>query len=211
MTFPESSTPIRTPLPQVFLHMAGVSVETRFIGCYYQCNPTWTDGRSLRQFNYFLCWEPLKRHPAIAFPLGVATRDTPYGEDGTYPGFGSDDSQPTHLLLIDQQEMTMAIAPAKDAHRFLEAQHPPEQPISAAEYEALKEEALEMMRSLQADMSQNPTRFGMHELYSQPDAELMQLSAEMHEFLNDNLDPEIKEVLRTIDPQMREISDLFGL
>ena len=183
--------------------MAGVSVETRFIGCYYQCNPTWTDGRSIRQFNYFLCWEPLKRHPAISFPLGVATRNTPYGEDGTYPGFGSDDRQPTHVLLIDQQDMTimtMAIAPAKDAYRFLEAQHPPAQPISAAEFEALRNQVLELMRSLQADMSQNPTRFGMHELYSQPDAELMQLSAEMQEFLNDNLDPEIREVLNTIDP-----------
>ncbi len=184
---------------------------TRFIGCYYQSNPTWTDGRSLRQFNYFLCWEPFKRHPAIALPLGVATRNTPYGEDGTYLGFGSDDSPPTHVLLIDQQEMTMAIAPAKDAYRFLEAQHPPALPISAAEFEALKNAALQQIRSLQSEMTQNPTRFRMHEFCSQPDAELMQMSAEMQEFLNDNLDPEIKEILKTIAPQMRGITDLFGL
>ncbi len=107
--------------------------------------------------------------------------------------------------------MTMAIAPAKVAYRFLEAQHPPAPPISAAEFEALKDKALEMMRSLQANMSQNPTRFGMHEFFSQPDAELMQMSAAMQEFLNDNLDPEIKEILKTLDPEMRGISDLFGL
>lgn len=99
-----------TPLPPMLLDMAGVMVETRFIGLYYSGNPTWTDGRSSTTFSFYSVWQPYTRHSAVLFPL------TRIGAH-----LGADDLDLTHQLICDRQENVVYVAPWQEAQKFLDS------------------------------------------------------------------------------------------
>ncbi len=189
-------------MPPILLEMAGVSVESRYIGMYYQStNPIWTDGRTLRTFSFYACWNPLIQHPAISFPLRMAINldSTRQDSDDEYdePGLGSDDCSPTHLIVCDRVEQTMAIAAWKSGHQFLKAQHPPRPPATPEEIEAERKAVLALMKTLDwkptvEEMNQR----GMFEMFSQPDAKLIHQRDEIIAFLDRHLDPEIRQWLR---------------
>jgi hypothetical protein len=61
---------------------------------------------------------------------------------------GSSDSEAKHVLILDQKQLTLYIAPVKEAEKFLSEQWPKEPPIrmSQEEYAVLVTKALKNLR-----------------------------------------------------------------
>lgn len=193
---------INTPLPPMLSKMIGVNSNTHYLGLFYQStNPTWTDGKSTATFNFHYCWKPLTDHPAIRFPLAAAldaARIDPdeFDTEWCEPGLGSDDYPPTHLLILDTIEQKMAIAAWKTGHQFLKDQHPPRSPASAEEIAAERAAMLAVLQTLNRQPTmQEMNRRGMFEMFSTPDPKLVQYCQAMIAFLNQHLDPEIRQLL----------------
>jgi hypothetical protein len=200
MTFPDKVTPIRTPLPPMLPDMASIVGESQFIGMFYQgSKATWSDGRISRTFNFYQVWQPLTSHPAIAIPLSIALYNCPPpNDDWTEPGLGSDDFQATHMLIIDRDAMTMAIAPWIEGMEFLNQQHPPLPPLSPEEQEAVRAAMLKQLQAMHPDLMNEPLSpsTGMFELFIRPDPALVEQSKQMVKFLDNKLDPQIKQILQ---------------
>jgi hypothetical protein len=200
MIFPDKFTPIRTPLPPMLADMAGIVAESQFIGMFYQgSKATWADGRISRTFNFYQVWQPLTSHPAIAIPLGIALYNCPPPNDEwTEPGLGSDDFQATHMLIIDRDAMTMAIAPWIEGMEFLNQQHLPLPPMSLEEQKEVQAAMLKLYKEMYPDLWKEPLspNTGMFELFTRPDPALVEQSKQMVKFLNDKLDPQIKQILQ---------------
>ncbi len=195
MTFPESFVPIKTPMPPMLPEMAGITTQMRFVGALYQGSKAiWTDGKSVATFNFYQVWGPLSSHLAIAVPLAIAVQDEPYDKRGNPAGLGSDDAMATHVLMLDVQENQMAIAPYREGMRFLDDQHPPVPVMSPEEEKNLLQKVWQFFSSTDVSV-QELNRAGMFELFTRPDPALLQQSKEMIRFLNENLDPQIKQAL----------------
>lgn len=187
---------IYTPLPPMLLEMSGVTSDARFIGMFYEgSKAVWSDGRASATFNFYNCWQILSSHPAIRFPLAIAVEGV-LTEEGCLGGLGSDDCPATHLLLLDTVAKTMAIAPWKEGHRWLNAQHPPLPPSTPEQIAAERAAVLALLKNLDINPSlEELNKHGMFELFTQPDPQLVQQGQELAAFLNQHLDPRIKEAL----------------
>lgn len=195
MTFPDSFTPIHTPmLPE----MAGITSKAQFVALFYQgSKPTWTDGRVSATFNFYQVWQPLSDHPAIAIPLAITLHSFPVPADGwTQPGLGSDDCQATHLLMLDLHNQSLAIAPSQQGHNFLNQQHPPITPLSPAQQAALRQAVADTLNSAGSLTLAEANRLGMFEWFTQPDPSLIEQRHALIQFLDDNLDPQIHALLQ---------------
>ena len=171
-TIPAGFNLLDIPLPPMLLQMAGVSVESRFISLYYYgSKATWSDGRSCATFSYFHCYEPLIHHFAVAIHL--------------YPyHLGSDDEYPTHALVCDRVEEKLYVGSREEVEQFLEAQHPPRQPITSEAWEAIR---AELALKQQPDIAQMQ-RLGMFELFGPPNPSMQQEAIELIHWLDQHID-----------------------
>jgi len=173
--------------------------RSRYLGlCYEWTNPTWTDGRSSGTFNFYYAWKPLTQHPAISFPLQTALSSFETEDGWASPGLGCDDYPPTHLLMLDWTEQKMAIAPYKTGMQFLADQHPPRPPATPEQIEAERKAVMEMLAAARLDQQQMP-RQGMLERVLITDALLTMQSKVMVEFLDQHLDPNIRDTLKRFE------------
>lgn len=80
-----------TPLPPQFLQVAGYTAESRFIGLWYHATQSnLSDGQITRPVSFYRVYAPLVQHTAVSIYVRQAGAD-----------LGSDDSYPTHALLLD--------------------------------------------------------------------------------------------------------------
>lgn len=114
--------------------------------------------------------------------------DNDWGESG----LGSDDCQATHMLICDRQAQTMSIAPWGEGHQFLQAQHPPMPPIPRL----TPAELAELMVQVQFESGSNFSRRGMFEFMLPPNPVLVAQRQALVNFLDQNLDPEIKIIIQ---------------
>lgn len=171
---PRSFTLLPTPLPPMLLPMAGVVVETRFIGLYYLgSKATWTDGRSSRTFPFSTVWQPYTRHPAMLFPLASL---------GVH--LGADDREPTHQLVSDRTESRVYVAAWTEANRFLANQHPPLRSAAPAAWEAVKAAISSLPQPTMTQMQQ----LGMFEWFSSPTPPMLAAQTELVTWLNQYID-----------------------
>lgn len=140
-------------------------------------------------------WEPLSEHPAVLLSLAISVKQYELKDDELYAGLGSDDAEPTHVLILDRTENQMAIAQWKETHQFLKAQHPPVPVLSSQEIEALFQTIAEVMEQASTTTLQELSRQGMLEQFLSPDPNIVQQRESMLQFLNKNLDPEIQQWL----------------
>lgn len=171
---PNGFTLLPTPLPPMLLKMAGVRVETRFVGLYYLgSKATWSDGRSSRSFPFYTVWQPYIRHPAMMFALA-----------GLEVHLGADDLEPTHQLVCDQIKEQVYVAPWDEAERFLDAQHPPRRSPTPEEWQAVQALISALPQPSQEDMQQ----LGMFEWLSPPTPEMQARKSELVAWLNQSVD-----------------------
>ena len=84
----------QTPLPPMLSNNIGILSQKRFIKLTYEgTKPFWSDGKSGATFSYYAVFQPFIEHPTIAINLLDNDVD-----------LGTDDSEPTHAILLDRKE-----------------------------------------------------------------------------------------------------------
>jgi hypothetical protein len=130
---PTDLTPLNVPVPPMLAKAMGYRGNARYVS--FQWTPygdeaDYSDGRGsgTGDWQAFLAFI---HHPAVSPRL--------QGYD-----LGSSDSEAKHVLILDQEQQILFIAPARDAEKFLQEQWPKEPPIrmSKEEYNALVMKAL---------------------------------------------------------------------
>lgn len=174
MTIPSSFTLLPTPLPPMLLTMAGVAVESRFVGMYYLgSKATWSDGRNSQSFPFYTVWHPYIQHPAMMFPLARLKVH-----------LGADDLEPTHQMVCDRQEEIVYVAPWNEAEKFLDTQHPPQRPPTPEEWQAVQA----LISALPQPSLEEMQQAGMFEWLSSPTPEMQACKAELVAWLNQHID-----------------------
>lgn len=171
-SIPESFKPISVPLPPMLLSMAGVEGDSRFIALKYWGNKAaWNDGRGSATFPFYTVWKPYIEHLAIAIHLF----DT---------HLGSDDYEPTHVLVCDRQHEKVYVAPIEEAMRFLDSQHPPRQPITLEQWEEIK---AQLGEQAPLDMSQLQD-LGLFEVFLPSKPEHKEVALQLVQWLDGYID-----------------------
>jgi hypothetical protein len=136
-------TPLNFPVPPILARAIGYRGDARFVS--FQWTPygdeaDYSDGRGSGTGNWqaFLAFI---HHPAVSPQLK--------GYD-----LGSSDTEAKHALILDQKELALYVAPAKEAEKFLSEQWPKEPPVtmSEEEYAALVTKALKNIRQRDINM-----------------------------------------------------------
>jgi len=84
----------QTPLPPMLSDNIGIISNKRFIKLTYEgTKPFWSDGKNGATFSYYAVFQPFIEHPTIAINLLDDDID-----------LGTDDSEPTHAILLDRKE-----------------------------------------------------------------------------------------------------------
>lgn len=179
INIPQSFEKLGIGLPPMLLEMAGYKGNARFVGLnYYGSKATWHDGRGAATFSYFSVYAPFIDHPAIAVHLRGANAD-----------LGSDDSQPTHSLILDREGNAIFLGRGSEVSRFLAGQHPPVEPVEMTDemWAELEKTFTEQM----SDLS-NMQFFGMFEMFG-ADASRQAETQNLINWLNENTPAEIRE------------------
>jgi hypothetical protein len=108
-------TPIKAPVPPMLAKAIGYKGEARFVS--FQWTPygdevDYSDGRISATGNW-QAFVSYVQHPAVSPSLE--------GYD-----LGSSDSEATHALILDRENLAIYIAPVKEAKAFLREQWPPQ-------------------------------------------------------------------------------------
>lgn len=168
------------PLPPMLLEMMGYRQRSRYVGLYYLgSKATWDDGRSVSTFSFYSCWEPLISHFALELDL------IPFH-------LGSDDMLPTHAILCDRAEAKLYVGDHTEVLQFLEAQHPPLEPISPDHLRHLQD-GWEVCLSM-PDMQ----RLGMFEQFYGASPEQQQQVAGLVEWLDQFISEALVERYTTV-------------
>lgn len=171
-TLPESFKLLDVPLPPMLLQMAGVKGDSRFVSLFYAgSKATWSDGRGCATFPLFTVWQPYTQHLALAIHLFDYH-------------LGSDDSEPTHTLVCDRQQQKVYIARWGEAERFLDSQHPPQQPMTTQEWGQIK---AQLAQHPPLDISQLQD-LGMLELFMPPKPEHKERAVQLIQWLDQYID-----------------------
>lgn len=166
--------------PEILLCLIDVPDSSKpNFGLYYSHKPTFTDGGYLFNFSYYDIYEPFIKHPLVLHELYKASKFFNERID-----LGSDDSEPTYLLLLNREERTVEIARHKDGIKFLRNQYPPVKPSILTEEQKNKlVDKMEVeLANLKAKLDNNSMhglrKRGMFEMFTSPSIE-SQLSKEM--------------------------------
>lgn len=152
MLIPESFKLLLIPLPPMLCELAGYEGSTCYVMFYYLgSKATWDDGRSQQTFSFYGVWQPWIDH--IAMRLHWLDAD-----------LGTDDSEPTHCLLADTRENQVYLALWSEAHQFCTAQHPPAQPLTQEQWQAIQQQ---LERQPQPSLEQLQ-ELGMFEMFGPP-------------------------------------------
>ncbi|BAZ18274.1 hypothetical protein NIES4071_101590 (plasmid) [Calothrix sp. NIES-4071] len=161
----EKSYKLFIPAPHFLLEAMNVAKEAKeWIGIFYQAtNATWSDGGWSATFSYFDVYYPLLHNEAMSIQLAsVYQKIKPeYSID-----FGSDDTEPSHILLLNRIDHQLYLADFKEGMKFLREQYPKPDPNKKAEItkEQLAQILLEHQKQVQECM-QNPSSFGIFESF----------------------------------------------
>lgn len=169
---------LNVPMPPMLPEMVGVRSSARYFSIgYYGSKATWSDGRNLATFNYYNVYRSLITHIALALDL------TPFH-------LGSDDEYPTHNILFDREENKIYVGEYQRVAEFLDAQHPPIEPIqlTAEELEQLKIQIEAEFGSFDADSMQ---KMGLFELFSRPSESQRQETTELIKWLDQFIDADL--------------------
>lgn len=161
--------------PEILLKMIKIPGNSKpYFGLYYSHKATFTDGGYLFNFSYYDVYEPFVRHPLVLHEFHKASEF--FGEK---IDLGSDDSEPIHILLLNQKERTVEIAKYKDGIKFLRKQYPVVKPTILTEEDKKRLVAkMESELALENNSMHNLRKRGMFEMFSNPSME-SQLSKEM--------------------------------
>lgn len=92
-------TKFQPPLPPNLSDYIGIVSQNRFIKLTYELSkPFWSDGTNGATFSYYAVFQPFIEHPAIAINLLDENID-----------LGTDDTEPTHAILLDRKEDCMYV------------------------------------------------------------------------------------------------------
>lgn len=160
----EHSYKLSIPAPDFLCEAMNLALLAReWIGiCYTATNPTWTDGGWSRTFSYYDVYYPLLNNEGMGIQLAQAHRKlkSKYNID-----FGSDDTEPSHIILLHQHKRELYIAEFSTGMRFLQEQYPKPDPKQVEiNKEQLEQILLEHQKQMQ-EVIQNPSKYGMHELF----------------------------------------------
>lgn len=161
----ENSYKLSINAPDFLLEAMNVAPETKqWLGIFYQAtNATWSDGGWSATFSYFDVYYPLLNNEAMGIQLAKAYQKLKpdYNID-----FGSDDTEPSHILLLNKLDRQLYVAGFKEGMKFLQEQYPKPDPSQKTEItkEQLEQILLEHQKQMQACM-QNPSKFGIFEFF----------------------------------------------
>jgi hypothetical protein len=117
-------TPLHAPVPPILAKAIGYNGEARYVAFHwtpYGDEAEYSDGHRSATGNWqaFLAYI---QHPAVS----------PFLRDYD---LGSSDSDATHALVLDRENLEILIAPVKAAQAFLTEQWPPEPPLRMSQQE----------------------------------------------------------------------------
>jgi hypothetical protein len=102
-------TKFSTPLPPMLSDCIGILSNKRFIKLTYEATkPFWHDGKCGTTFSYYAVFRPFIDHPTIAINLLDDNID-----------LGTDDSEPTHTIILDRKENHLYLATIEHAQELL--------------------------------------------------------------------------------------------
>ncbi len=165
-----------TPLPPQFLQVAGYTAENRFIGLWYHATQSnLSDGQMTRPVSFYRVYAPLVQHTAVSIYVRQAGAD-----------LGSDDSYPTHALLLDTKNERIYLGTLEEVETILGAQN--ERVARAGEF-AGEFDAAKTLEDFQ--------KLGMFEFFGSgvSSPEETRLQAEMKTFLDAYIPPNVIELV----------------
>lgn len=176
-------------LPPQFLELAEYAGEQRYVGVWYSATQAClADGRMMRGVSYFAVYAPLVNHPAISYYVRQAKAD-----------LGSDETFPTHCLLLDRAENKIYLGEYNRVQQLLNTQYP----NTAADFEdELKRAAELMLQHNNAKTLADFQRLGMFEMFGNSpnlNSKTYKLCEEMQKFLDQFLPSELIEYYRKSD------------
>lgn len=119
----ENSYRLSIPAPDFLTEAMNVAPETKqWLGIYYTVtNPTWTDGGWNVTFSYNDVYYPMIYSDGMRIQLANARQKlkAEYNID-----FGSDDTEPSHILLLHQHKYELYVAEFVPGMKFLQEQYP---------------------------------------------------------------------------------------
>lgn len=108
---------LRISAPPQLERLMNYEGSARYLGIYYAATDArWNDGREDYPWSYW-AYSPLINHPALVLDL--------VGAD-----LGSDDTKPTHWLMLDRADRALYLGTPAEIGQQLRSQHPPAKPIS---------------------------------------------------------------------------------
>lgn len=158
-------------MPPMLPEMVGVKSDARYFSIgYYGSKATWSSGRSLATFNYYNVYRPLITHLTLALDLSGYN-------------LGSDDEYPTHNILFDREESKIYVGEYQQVAKFLEAQHPPIEPVelTAEELEQLK---LQIEAEFGSYDEAKMQKLGLFELFTRPNESQRKETTELIKWLD---------------------------
>lgn len=182
-------------VPEILIEMLEIPENSNPNFClYYSTKPTYYDGITLFTVSYFDIYQPFAKHPVILHELAKASRFF----DGARIDLGSDDTEPTHVLLIPE-DRKLQIAEYNKAMSFLRQQRPTE--TINLSYEEMQNLASELEPT---DLG-NFRKQGMFEFFSQPSIEATTnrqlLIEELNKFIPYNLIQDYASILGISETQ----------
>lgn len=166
----EHSYKLSIPAPEFLKEAINVVEETKqWIGIFYQAtNATWSDGGWSKTFSYYDVYYPLLKNDGMSIELAKAYQKLKpdYNID-----FGSDDTEPSHILLLNQYSCDLYVTEFNTGMKFLREQYPKADPSQKAEItpEQLEQILLEHQKQMQEYM-QNYSKNGMFESFGSSSA-----------------------------------------
>lgn len=178
--------PIPLPIPPMLCDYAQLgNNKSRYLAMYYACtHAAWSDGYSMATFNYFHVWEPFINHFLVRLHLLDAD-------------LGSDDTEPTSVLLLDRESNRIYLAPYFEGIRFCRENNQQPTPCELAEY-------LEHLGD--RDIS-DLQKMGLHEFFGGYNAELAQWRANLIAWLDQQMTEESVSTLLDLYIQKSEQGD----
>lgn len=165
-----------TPLPPQFLEIAAYAAGKRFLGLWYHATQSnLSDGQVTRPVSLYRVYAPLVKHMAVSIYVREAGAD-----------LGSDDSFPTHALLLDTENERIYLGTLETIETILRAQNERAAPAS---------ELFESFNS--AKTLEEFQKLGMFEFFGSGklSPEEARLQAEMKSFLDAYIPPKLIEIV----------------
>lgn len=122
---PAGVAPLDVPVPPMLEDAMGYPRQARWWAMYYAATEaSWTDGQTSHCGQSWAAYSTFMNHPAVAIYTRADLMGGADAPDGSrqWLDFGSDDTQPTHYMLIDSIERRAYVMRAADCETFLRLQ-----------------------------------------------------------------------------------------